>query len=160
MPTEDALLFVDANRYLELYRTVTGRHLLAPLSDRWWAGNCSADPPRESIGPTRTRPENLGNRAAANYRFLNGSAASAVCPDRSPRLGALPDQAALEFSQRAKHMKNKPAQRSRRVEGFSQAAKTDAPHPQRGAPGEAGRRNSRMTTSRSPRRCWPIPTSA
>ena len=28
-------------------------------------------------------PENLGNRAAANYRFLNGSAASAVCPDRS-----------------------------------------------------------------------------
>ena len=49
----------------------------------WWAGNCSADPPRGSIGPTRTRPENLGNRAAANYRFLNGSAASAVCPDRS-----------------------------------------------------------------------------
>ena len=31
-------------------------------------------------------PENLGNRAAANYRFLNGSAASAVCPDRSSRV--------------------------------------------------------------------------
>src|SRR6516225_7074652 len=28
-------------------------------------------------------PENLGNRAAANYRFLNGSA---VCPDRSSRV--------------------------------------------------------------------------
>src|SRR6202011_929110 len=28
-------------------------------------------------------PENLDNPAAANYRFLNGSAASAVCPDRS-----------------------------------------------------------------------------
>jgi DNA invertase Pin-like site-specific DNA recombinase len=25
---------------------------------------------------------------------------------------------------------------------------------------EADRRNSRMTTSRPPRRCWPIPTSA
>jgi hypothetical protein len=40
--------------------------------DRWWAGNCSADPPRGSIGPTRTRPENLGNRAAiaeAERRF-------------------------------------------------------------------------------------------
>jgi hypothetical protein len=34
MTTEDALLFVDANRYLELYRTVTGRHLLAPLSEQ------------------------------------------------------------------------------------------------------------------------------
>ena len=31
-------------------------------------------------------PENLGNRAAANYRFLNGSAASVVCPDRSSRV--------------------------------------------------------------------------
>src|ERR1700719_4289984 len=31
-------------------------------------------------------PENLGNRAAANYRFLNGSAASAACPDRSSRV--------------------------------------------------------------------------
>jgi hypothetical protein len=49
-------------------------------------GNCSADPPRGPIGPTRTRPENLGNRAAANYRFLNGSAASAVCPDRWSRV--------------------------------------------------------------------------
>jgi hypothetical protein len=34
MTTEDALLFIDANRYLELYRTVTGRHLLAPLSEQ------------------------------------------------------------------------------------------------------------------------------
>jgi hypothetical protein len=31
-------------------------------------------------------PENLSNRAAANSRFLNGSAASAVCPDCSSRV--------------------------------------------------------------------------
>ena len=31
-------------------------------------------------------PENLVNRTAANYRSLNGSAASAVCPDRSSRV--------------------------------------------------------------------------
>ena len=29
-------------------------------------------------------PENLGNRAAASYRFLNGSAASAVCTGARP----------------------------------------------------------------------------
>jgi hypothetical protein len=34
MTSEDALLFVDANRYLELYRTATGRHLLASLSEQ------------------------------------------------------------------------------------------------------------------------------
>src|SRR6516164_185032 len=57
--------------------------------DRWWAGNCSADPRRGSIGLTRMRPRKLGNRAAANYRFLNGSPASAVCPDRSSRVTSL-----------------------------------------------------------------------
>jgi hypothetical protein len=34
MSADDALLFIDANRYLELYRTATGRHLLAPLSEQ------------------------------------------------------------------------------------------------------------------------------
>jgi hypothetical protein len=45
-------------------------------------------------------------------------------------LGALPDQAALEFRQRAKHMRDQPPLRSRRVERFGQAAKPDAPEPQ------------------------------
>jgi len=40
----------------------------------------------------------------------------------------LPDQAAYEFRQRAKHVKNKPTLRRRRVESFGQAAKTDASH--------------------------------
>jgi hypothetical protein len=33
--------------------SLNGR-LTTPIG--WWAGNCSADPPRGSIGPTRTRP--------------------------------------------------------------------------------------------------------
>jgi hypothetical protein len=41
------------------------------------------------------------------------------------RLGALPDQAAFEFRQRAKHVTNKPTSRGRRVEGFGQGAETD-----------------------------------
>jgi len=43
------------------------------------------------------------------------------------RLGALADQAALEFCQRAEHMKDKPPLRGRRVERFGQAAKPDTP---------------------------------
>jgi hypothetical protein len=31
MPTEDALLFIDANKYLDLYRTSTGRLILAAI---------------------------------------------------------------------------------------------------------------------------------
>ena len=42
------------------------------------------------------------------------------------RLGALPDQAALEFRERSKHVKDQPPLRRRRVEGFGQAAKPDA----------------------------------
>jgi len=34
MPAEDALLFIDANRYLTLYRTKTGRELLATLGEQ------------------------------------------------------------------------------------------------------------------------------
>lgn len=33
--------------------SLNGR-LTTPIG--WWAGNCSADPPRGSLGPTRTRP--------------------------------------------------------------------------------------------------------
>jgi hypothetical protein len=45
-------------------------------------------------------------------------------------LGTLADQAALEFGERAKHMKNQSPLRSRRVESFGQAAKPDTPYPQ------------------------------
>src|SRR5467141_2444939 len=38
------------NRLLKKPRSGLGR----TTPDRWWAGNCSADPPRGSIGPTRT----------------------------------------------------------------------------------------------------------
>ncbi len=34
MPAEDALLFIDANKYLDLYQTATGRKLLAPLGEQ------------------------------------------------------------------------------------------------------------------------------
>jgi hypothetical protein len=34
MQSDDALLFIDANRYLDLYRTVTGKRLLAPISEQ------------------------------------------------------------------------------------------------------------------------------
>ncbi len=34
MPLDDVLLFIDANKYLDLYRTVTGKRLLAPLSEQ------------------------------------------------------------------------------------------------------------------------------
>jgi len=32
MTTDDALLFIDANKYLDLYRTDTGQFMLAALS--------------------------------------------------------------------------------------------------------------------------------
>ena len=46
------------------------------------------------------------------------------------RLGAFPDQTALEFRKRAKHVKNQPTLSGRRVERFGQTAKPNAPHPQ------------------------------
>jgi hypothetical protein len=42
------------------------------------------------------------------------------------RLGAFSDKAAFELGQRAKHVKHQTSLRSRRVEGFGQAAKADA----------------------------------
>ncbi len=34
MPAEDALLFIDANKYLDLYKMAQGRKLLAILTDQ------------------------------------------------------------------------------------------------------------------------------
>src|SRR5215471_17970497 len=42
------------------------------------------------------------------------------------RLGAFPDQTAVEFRKCAKHVKNQPTLRGRRVERFGQTAKPDA----------------------------------
>src|SRR5689334_20347535 len=65
------------------------------------------------------------------FRQLWWTASSAArAPRREARLGALSDQAALEFRQRAKHVKNQPPLRSRRVESFGQAAKPDTAYPQ------------------------------
>lgn len=55
---------------------------------------------------------------------------TASCAANAPRggeacLGALSDQAALEFRQCAEHVKDEPPLRGRRVESFGQAAKPD-----------------------------------
>jgi hypothetical protein len=34
MPADDSLLFIDANKYLDLYRTDSGKKLLAPLKEQ------------------------------------------------------------------------------------------------------------------------------
>ena len=53
------------------------------------------------------------------------SSASGAASSGETRLGALPDQATLEFRQCPKHVKNQPPLCSRRVESFGQAAKPD-----------------------------------
>jgi type IV secretion system protein VirB9 len=54
------------------------------------------------------------------WRAASG-AVGATCGGKA-RLGALADQAALEFCQCAEHVKDQPPLRSRRIEGFGQAA--------------------------------------
>jgi hypothetical protein len=62
---------------------------------------------------------------------LVGGPRSACAPSSGKAgLGTLPDQAALEFRERAKHVKNQSPLRGRRVEGLSQAAEPDTPQPQ------------------------------
>ena len=53
-----------------------------------------------------------------------------VHPKGKSCLGALSDQAALEFRQCAEHVKNEPPLRGRRVESFGQATKPDISQPQ------------------------------
>ena len=62
------------------------------------------------------------------FRQLWWTASGTAKPTRGgeARLGALSDQAALEFRQRAEHMKDQTALCGRGVEGFGQAAKPDA----------------------------------
>jgi hypothetical protein len=58
------------------------------------------------------------------FRWTASRAANAPRSGEA-RLGALSDQAALEFRQRAEHVKDKPPLRSRRVQGFGPAAKAE-----------------------------------
>ena len=53
------------------------------------------------------------------------AASGAAKPTRGgeARLGAFPDQTALEFRKRAKHVKNQPTLRGRRVERFGQSVR-------------------------------------
>ena len=80
------------------------------------------------VGVGEQRPGGL-DVLVGEFRRAASCAAGAPSGGEA-RLGALPDQAALEFRQRSKHVKNQPALRGRGVEGFGQAAETDASHPQ------------------------------
>ena len=73
----------------------------------------------------------LGGLDVVVGEFRRPASGAASAPrGGKPRLGALADQAALEFRQRAKHVKDQPPLRGRRVKGFGQAAKPDASHSQ------------------------------
>jgi hypothetical protein len=72
----------------------------------------------------RTRARETKKSKCLEFRRAASCAANAPSGGKG-RLGALPDQATLEFCQRAKHGKNKPALRGRRVEDFGQTAETD-----------------------------------
>jgi len=80
------------------------------------------------VGIGEHRPRSL-NVIVRKFRRTASRAANAPRGGEA-RLGALPDQAALEFRQCAEHMKDKPILRGRCVEGFGQAPKTDPFHPQ------------------------------
>jgi len=62
--------------------------------------------------------------------WRTASGAAGAPSGRKARVGALSDEAALEFRQCAKHVKHQPPLWGRRVEGFGQAAKPDISHPQ------------------------------
>jgi hypothetical protein len=69
----------------------------------------------------------LGGLDVVPREFWRTASSAARAPrGGKARLGAFPDQPSLEFRQRSKHMKKKPSLRGRRVDGFGQAAKTDA----------------------------------
>src|SRR3954453_7504231 len=72
-----------------------------------------------SYGNVRISKQRLGGLDIILGEF-RGTASGAAKPPRGgeTRLGALTDQTTLEFRQRAEHVKNQPALRSRRVEGF------------------------------------------
>jgi hypothetical protein len=42
MSADDALLFIDANKYLDLYRTDKSKKLLAPLGEQVDSVECSS----------------------------------------------------------------------------------------------------------------------
>ena len=77
------------------------------------------------------RQHRLGGLDVVVGEFRRPASGAASTPrGGEARLGALPDQAALELRQRPEHVKDQPALCGRRVEGFAQAAKPDTSHPQ------------------------------
>jgi hypothetical protein len=82
-------------------------------------------------------------RRRLEFRRTASLATEPKCRGKA-RLGALPDQTALEFCECPKHVKNQPSLCGPRVEGFGQAAKPDASHP----------KDLRWFRSR-PAMCWP-----
>jgi hypothetical protein len=69
----------------------------------------------------------LGGLDVVVCEFRRTASGAASAPrGGEARLGTLPDQAAFEF----RHVKDQPPLRGCRVEGFGQAAKPDASHPQ------------------------------
>jgi len=73
----------------------------------------------------------LATSMSSSGKFWRATSGAAGASSSSQAcLSTLADQTALEFRQRAEHVKNEPPLRGRRIEGFSQAAKPDAPDPQ------------------------------
>ena len=73
----------------------------------------------------------LGGLDVVLREFRRTALSAARAPSgRKARLGALPDQAALELRQCAKHVKDQPPLCGSRIESFGQAAKPDASHSQ------------------------------
>src|SRR5271169_3550339 len=115
-----------------------------PLSNAWGIrGSCGRDVPierrRRDAEPLRDLSysdvgigeQRLGGLDVVVGEFRRSASGAAGAPrGGQARLGTLANQAALEFRQRAEHVKNQPPLRRRRVEGFGQAAKPDTPYPQ------------------------------
>jgi hypothetical protein len=73
----------------------------------------------------------LATSMSSSGKFWRATSGAAGASSSSQAcLSTLADQTALEFRQRAEHVKNEPPLRGRRIEGFSQAAKPDPPDPQ------------------------------
>src|SRR4051794_32327259 len=83
-----------------------------------------------SDGDVGVSEHRLGGLDVILSEFRGTTAGTAKTPGSGQtRLSTLPDQAALEFRQRAKHVKNQPPLRGRGVEGFGQATKPDSSQP-------------------------------
>ena len=89
------------------------------IERRWRDAEAVRDLSHTDVGIGQQR---LGGLNVLIGQFRRAASRAANTPrGGKARLGALPDEAALEFRQRAEHVKDKPTLRGRRVEGFGQA---------------------------------------